>query len=271
VGCPSKINNNNPWYFCTSIGVGTNSVSQTDRRLTSGSSYISYQIYMDSGYANAFQYVGTDLYSGTYSYANGITVTQTIYAKILGSPLSVPPGTYTDTYTTGAQALITSNGGGGTSNTVAGTCTGNSGANYWNTMTFTVTVILQASCIVSATSINFGPVSALTANNDATGTISVTCTSTTPYKISLSYGNGTGAGGAGRARYMPGPSGNQISYNLYSDSGYSSIWGNNLGVDTVNSTGTGADQDFTVYGQVPPQSAVLVGSYSDTVVVTVNY
>jgi spore coat protein U-like protein len=271
VGCPAGINNNNPWYFCTSIGVGSNSVSQTNRRLASGSSYISYQLYMDSGYANIFQDLGTDLYSGTYSYANGIIVEQTIYAKILSSALSIPPGTYTDSYSTGAQAVIVSNGGGGTANTVAGTCTGTSGPNYWNTISFSVSITLQASCSVSTTNINFGGAATLTNNIDSNGTVSVTCTSTTPYKISLGYGNGTGAGGSGRARYMPGPSGNQISYNLYSDSGFSSIWGNNLGVDTVSATGTGADQDFTVYGRVPPQSSVPVGYYSDLVVVTVTF
>ena len=36
-------------------------------------------------------------------------------------------------------------------------------------------------------------------------------------------------------------------------------------------TGTGADQDFTVYARVPPQTVPAVGYYTDTVVVTVNF
>jgi spore coat protein U-like protein len=267
--CPGGENHHPTWYFCTSIGVGTNSVSQTNRTLKSGANSIAYQLYMDSGYSNSFQYVGTDVYSGAYSYTTGASVPQTIYAKISGSPLSVPPGTYSDSYASGAQAVITSFGNGVTG-TPANTCTGYTGANWWNTLSFTVSVTLQASCIVSATSISFGSVALLASNNDTTGTVSVTCTSSTPYKISLGYGNGVGAG-AGSGRYMAATGGYQVNYNLYQDSGRSTNWGNNLGVDTVASTGTGADQDFTVYARVPPQTVPAVGYYTDTVVVTVNF
>ena len=269
VTCQSGENNWTPWYFCNSIGIGTNSASQTDRRLTSVGGYISYQLYTDPAYSNPYQYPGSDVYSGAYSISSGASVSQTIYAKILGSPASIPPGTYTDSYSSGYQAVITSFGT-GVVGTPANTCTGSTGSNWWATLSFSVSVTLQASCIVSATNIYFGTVGLLTNNIDTTGTISVTCTSTTPYKIALSYGNGVGAG-TGRARYTPGPNGSQISYNLYSDSGRSSIWGSNLGVDTVNSTGTGADQDFTIYARVPPQTTQPAGTYSDTIVVTVNY
>jgi spore coat protein U-like protein len=273
VNCSSGENNWTPWYFCNSIGVGSNSGSQTDRRLVvSGQSqpYISYQLYIDSAYANPYQYAGGDVYAGAYSHSSGASVPQTIYAKILSSPASIPPGTYTDSYTSATQAVITSLGN-GTVGTPSNTCTGSTGVNWWATMSFTVTVTLQASCVVSATNISFGSAGLLTSNIDATGTISVTCTSTTPYQIALGYGNGIGAGGGARARYMPGPSGSQISYNLYSDSGRQTIWGNSLGVDTLQKTGIGSDQDWPVYARVPPQTAPAAGNYSDTVVVTVTY
>jgi spore coat protein U-like protein len=50
-----------------------------------------------------------------------------------------------------------------------------------------------------------------------------------------------------------------------------SNWGQTVGTDTVSSTGTGAVQSFTVYGQVPAQSTPAPGAYSDTITVTVTY
>ena len=75
-----------------------------------------------------------------------------------------------------------------------------------------------------------------------------------------------------------GPS-NYLNYNLYTDSGYSHLWTTTTsttsctgGTNTcVLGTGTGLNQNVTIYGQVPAQTAPAVGTYSDTVVVTVTF
>jgi len=70
-----------------------------------------------------------------------------------------------------------------------------------------------------------------------------------------------------------------LNYNLYTDSGYSnprttttSTTSCTGGANTcVLGTGTGSNQNITVYGQVPTQTAPGGGTYSDTVVVTVTF
>jgi spore coat protein U-like protein len=65
---------------------------------------------------------------------------------------------------------------------------------------------------------------------------------------------------------MQSSSGQKIAYDLYQDPGHAIAWG----------TGSAAKHDNrssaveTVYGRAPPQAAP-VGSYSDTIVVTVTY
>ncbi len=76
-----------------------------------------------------------------------------------------------------------------------------------------------------------------------------------------------------------GTTGNYINYNLYTNSGYSDAWSATTSTTSCTSgastcdlgTGTGSNQNYTVYGQVPPQTAPSSGTYSDTVVVTVTF
>jgi spore coat protein U-like protein len=59
---------------------------------------------------------------------------------------------------------------------------------------FTVQVTVNSTCIInSSNNMDFGPVGVLTANVDATSTLSVQCTNTTPYDIGLNAGTGSGA------------------------------------------------------------------------------
>jgi spore coat protein U-like protein len=66
-------------------------------------------------------------------------------------------------------------------------------------------------------------------------------------------------------------SGHSLNYALYSDSARTLNWGETDGTDTVDSTGTGANQSFTVYGRVAASQNVPQGSYSDTITITVNF
>jgi spore coat protein U-like protein len=204
--------------------------------------------------------------AATYTASSGVTVSIPIYAKILSSAASIPPGTYTDTYAAGAQASIANNAS--PTNDAASECTGASGVHPWNATPFTVSVTLAPSCSVTASPLNFGVAGVLSANIDAATNLSVTCTYTTPYSVALSAGNGAGATTSTRAMSL---GGNEVDYALYRDASRTLNWGSNVGVDTYAGVGTGAAQSVPVYGRVPPQATPPIGDYSDTVVVTINY
>jgi spore coat protein U-like protein len=69
---------------------------------------------------------------------------------------------------------------------------------------------------------------------------------------------------------MTGPSASGLSYFLYSDSGRTTNWGNVTG-SWVSGTGTGTAQNLTVYGRIPASQSALIGSYADTVTVTITF
>jgi spore coat protein U-like protein len=104
----------------------------------------------------------------------------------------------------------------------------------------------------------------------------VQCTNTTPYSIGLN--NGINASGSQR-RVQVGATGNYLNYGLYTDAAYSNAWvattsatSCTAGVSTCSlGTGTGSNQNITVYGRIPPQTAPIVGTFTDTVVVTVTF
>jgi spore coat protein U-like protein len=125
-------------------------------------------------------------------------------------------------------------------------------------------------CTVSALPLAFGNYSS-TAASAANTTIGVICTSGTSYTLGLDAGTGTGATTANRL--MTGvlnPSAT-LAYQLYSDSGLASLWGNTVGTNTVAGTGNGLLQNLTVYGKVPSGQNVAAGAYQDTVTVTLTY
>ncbi len=263
------------WAYCNSIGAGSNSVSASNRTMKSGSNSISYDLYTDSAYSNSYTYLGNTVYTYTYNNTSGSTAPSTIYAKILSSVAGIPPGTYTDSYTTASQALVNPNGTAVTYS-ASETCTGTTGSNWYNTLTFTVSVTLQASCTLSVTTMDFGSASApISSNVTTTATVGAVCTSTTPYSVGL----GSGMYASGSQRRMKSTSGSYLNYGLYVDSGYTQPWSTGSsstactnGANTcVLNTGTGSTQNITIYGQVPPQTAPAVGNYSDSVVVTLTY
>lgn len=134
--------------------------------------------------------------------------------------------------------------------------------------TFQVTATVDPSCVVSATTLAFGTYTPGTAK-PGTSTVSVTCTNLTSYSVGLDAGAGTGASIATR---IMNSSANTLNYSLYQDSGHATVWGNTVGTNTpAASTGSGAQQDITVYGLIPSAQTPAAGSYSDTINVTVTY
>jgi spore coat protein U-like protein len=130
---------------------------------------------------------------------------------------------------------------------------------------------VTANCTVSTSALAFGNVDSTSASNvDATGGLTITCTNGSAWAASAGVGGGSGASYADR-RMTAG--GNLLSYNIYTSAARTTVWGDGTGsTATLGGTGTGSAQSVTVYGRVGGgQSTVPIGSYADTVSVTITY
>jgi spore coat protein U-like protein len=128
---------------------------------------------------------------------------------------------------------------------------------------------------VSATSIAFGNYSAgsmLPAESD--GTINVTCSQSGNRELpSFSAALSAGVSGNFNPRQMSGGGAN-LSYNIYSDSSYSAIWGDGTSGTSTQSYSQSSGQTaltFTAYGRIPVAQFVAAGVYTDSITVTITY
>ncbi|MFT4256541.1 MAG: spore coat U domain-containing protein [Pseudoxanthomonas sp.] len=142
------------------------------------------------------------------------------------------------------------------------------------TTTFSVTITINESCEFSgaaADDVDFGDVDRSTAAT-ATGNLYVTCTDGTPYTIALD--NGSHASGSAITEYSRQMALGTVyvPYGLYTDSGYSELWGDGTNGSVAESEGTGDQQTFPVYAAVTAASTdVAAGTYTDTVTATIAY
>ncbi|WP_406232241.1 spore coat U domain-containing protein [Isoptericola jiangsuensis] len=139
-------------------------------------------------------------------------------------------------------------------------------------MTLTATATVNPACGAYVTApMNFGVnTGTVVANIDRTAVFSLTCVNRSPFQIGLD--NGTHADGSGNRRMRVG-SGALLPYELYRDAARTQRWGNVLNSTTASGTGTGAAQNLTIYGRVPPAAGTSTppGAYSDTITVTITY
>ena len=136
-----------------------------------------------------------------------------------------------------------------------------------------VSAAVEATCTVSTTAVAFGGVNTLSATADvANGALIVTCTPGTTWAATAGLGNGTGATFALRKMTIAATT-NTLSYTLYTNSTRTIIWGDGVSPNgSFTGTGTGAAQANTIYGRVPgSQGTAAIGSYADTVAVTVTF
>jgi spore coat protein U-like protein len=132
------------------------------------------------------------------------------------------------------------------------------------TTTFNVTATVPTSCSVSAGGdLAFGSYTGT--QIDATTTVSITCTNGTAYTAGLDDGLNYSAPNRRMANGTA-----YLNYELYSDSGRTTRWGNATG-SWVSDTGTGSAQSKTVYGRLAGSQTLVVGSYTDTITVTITY
>jgi spore coat protein U-like protein len=134
------------------------------------------------------------------------------------------------------------------------------------TTAFAISVAVPATCVITATALNFASYTG--AVDLATSTLTMTCSNTTRYNVGLNAGQASGATVSTR-RMSNGAAG--LSYSLYSDTNRTLNWGQTVGIDTVTGTGNGSAQVLTVFGRVPAGQFVTPGNYSDTIIATVTY
>lgn len=130
---------------------------------------------------------------------------------------------------------------------------------------FTVQIVIEAGCAVFAgNTLDFGTAAALFENVDATTTFTVQCTDDLPYHIALDL-EGTETA---TTRLMNGPGGT-IAYELHKDTAAGQLWA--VGGADFDATADGTVQTYTVFGRVLPQPTPAIGTYTDTVTVTVTF
>jgi spore coat protein U-like protein len=144
-----------------------------------------------------------------------------------------------------------------------------------------VSLEVDPGCTIEVTDLSFGSIaSASSAKNESTtGDIKVTCTDNAKYEIGLGAGANPATPNDTTTRQLKNANTAAahptLTYDLFSDSGRNTHWGDtdsSRGTpDTVSDVGNGAPQDHTVYGTVTGSQSVSVGSYNDTVAVTVWY
>jgi spore coat protein U-like protein len=124
--------------------------------------------------------------------------------------------------------------------------------------------------INSTTSVSFSAYDVFGASNDLStgGAVKIVCTNNATAKISLT----TGGSGSFATRKMTGPGAVTLSYNLYTTSALTTIWGDGTaGTAMVSGTVGTTAVSFTIYGSIPKnQYTAVAGTYTDTLTVSVT-
>jgi len=147
-------------------------------------------------------------------------------------------------------------------------------ASTTKTATFLVSLSVLSDCSISANPLSFGSAGSALATTAITGqntSLSVTCTTGTGYSVSLDKGTVTGSLVTARLLGGTGSNTSTVQYQLYSNTGLSTIWGDSTGGTPVSGTGTGSAVSIPVYGVVPAQPIPVVDTYTSTETATITF
>ena len=143
-----------------------------------------------------------------------------------------------------------------------------------DTGTIGVSLTVVEECTLATNAIAFPTTGIVDANVETSTTITIECTRHSPFEIGLSAGANAGGTDVDERKLalVGGEAEDTLDYQLYSNAGYSTVWGHTIGEDTVgDDDATGADQTFTIYARVPTHQNAPAGSYTDTVTATIWY
>ncbi|QHE92735.1 fimbrial major subunit CsuA/B family protein [Pandoraea fibrosis] len=239
--------------------------------LTNAGNAITFGLFTDPAYSNAWGTATSSVIAITLARPLlGGTLTQNVnvYGKIAAAQTTVPTSgssntVYTRVFATGDMSLQYASYGalspapacGSAMTAVPGT-------------PFNANVTVINNCTIAAANITFATQSALASPVTSTGQITVQCTKNDAYRVSLSGG----LLGTVTSRSMTGVTGSSVSYQLYLDSGYATIWGDGTsGTSQLTGVGSGLVQFIPIYALVPAQSTPAPGVYTDTVTATIEF
>lgn len=138
------------------------------------------------------------------------------------------------------------------------------------TANLSVSASVANNCTISTGAVAFGAYDPVVANAsadlDGTGSVTIACTKGATTSVELDLG----ANASGSTRQLEASS-NYLTYQLYQDSGRTTVWGTGTDKNDTGVAPSKAARAFTVYGRVPAGQDVPAESYSDTVVATVNF
>lgn len=134
----------------------------------------------------------------------------------------------------------------------------------------------RAMCNVSATSVAFGAYDVFSqVPLDSTGTVTVSCDEVPPPDPVISIGPSGASGGFFPRKMQRAGGPGTLEYNLFLDPSMSRVWGDGTaGTMTVKLKNVHRQKPpvvTTIYGRVPPRQNVSVGTYSDTLAVTITW
>jgi spore coat protein U-like protein len=147
---------------------------------------------------------------------------------------------------------------------------------------FACETALAVGCSATVSAITFGAYDLFSGSPlDSTGSVAVTCQKDTAdgnNAITVNYQIAISAGSSASFTQRSMRSGTAtLGYNVYSNSTYTSVWGDGSGAAAV----TGSmklinprdviTNQHTAYGRVPAAQDVGAGGYADTLLVTVTY
>jgi len=131
-------------------------------------------------------------------------------------------------------------------------------------------------CNVSATSVAFGAYDVFSqVPLDSTGTVTVSCDEVPPPDPVISIGPSGNSGGFFPRKMRRAGGADTLDYNLFLDPSMSRVWGDGTGgtmtVQLKNVHRQKPPVVTTIYARVPPRQNVSVGTYSDTLTVTITW
>lgn len=134
------------------------------------------------------------------------------------------------------------------------------------TATIAVSATVRRNCTIATTPLAFGSYDPVVGNAntplDGTATVTIACTMGTPASIGLDIG----ANAAATQRRLTNGSAAYLNYQMFLDSGYSTVWV----TDTTNQLDAGTapsktPRAFPVYGRIPAAQDVPIGPFSNAV------
>lgn len=266
--CNNSANSTRSATVCFSIGDGAQGAGQTNpRQMQDGAGdVLKFQLYQNASHSTVwgstfFGVFATPLQVNMTIGRRGSTSgSATLYGQVVNGQTAAVPGSYQDDFAGGHTALTINESSG---SSPPGSCDSTILSNFG----FSATASVAKQCTVSAGTLNFGTIGLLTASTPGTSTLGVQCSSGSAYNVGLDQGQ---HGASISARKMA-LGANLIGYQLYSNAGRTTVWGNTIGSNTLGGVGNGSVQNLTVYGSVPAQATPAAGTYTDTVMVTVTY